>query len=423
MAALDKARARTDTRGHTPRFDVAVTGLGLITPAGIGVEANWERVCSGVSAAAADPTLGGGPVRISCRVPGFDPMELLGRENAWRLDRFVQLAMVAARQAVDDAGLDRGTWDGARVGVVLGNSLGGTGTFEQQHRRLVDHGPQRVSPLLIPMSMMNMVSGYVAIDLGARGPNLVTATACASGATAIGIARELLRSHACDIVIAGASESALSPTVMAGLNQMGALSGRQDDPLRASRPFDADRDGFVAAEGAGVLVLERVEDARARGARIRANISGYGSSADAYHATAPDPSGVGVSQAVNAALDDAGLGASDVAHINAHGTSTKLNDETEAKVVHRLFGENPAVTSTKGVTGHTLGAAGAIEAAYTVLAVERGTVPPTANLTKADDVVRIDVVRDRARTRRIEVATSNSFGFGGHNAVLVVTAA
>ncbi|MFJ5233122.1 beta-ketoacyl-[acyl-carrier-protein] synthase family protein [Kitasatospora sp. NPDC088391] len=408
---------------HDPRFDVAVTGLGLVTPAGMGIEANWERITSGRSTAALDPALADAAVRFACLVPGFDAAELLGREHSWRLDRFVQLAMVAARQAVEDAGLDPQHWDGARVAVVLGNSLGGTGTFEQQHQRLRDHGPKRVSPLLIPMSMMNMVSGYVAIDLKAKGPNLVTATACASGATAIGIGRELLRAGTCDVVIAGASESALSPAVLAGLHQMGALSAREDDPTAASRPFDADRDGFVAAEGAGVLVLERMADARARNARVRARISGYGASADAHHATAPDPSGAGVELAVQAALTDARIGHSDVQHINAHGTSTPLNDSTEARVVHRLFGDTPAVTSTKGVTGHTLGAAGAIEAAYTVLAVERGRLPPTANLRRLDDGVEIDVVHGAAREAKVDVAISNSFGFGGHNAVLVVTAA
>ncbi|PYC72372.1 3-oxoacyl-ACP synthase [Streptomyces tateyamensis] len=400
-----------------------MTGLGLVTPAGIGIETNWERIVSGRSTAALDPALAGAAIPFVSRVPDFDAAEQLGREHAWRLDRFVQLALVAARQAVADAGLDAGRWDGARVAVVLGNSLGGTATFETQHQRLLAHGPQRVSPLLIPMFMMNMLSGQVAMDLGAKGPNLVTATACASGATAIGVGRELLRSGAADIVLAGASEAALSPAVLAGLNQLGALSHRVDDPATASRPFDADRDGFVAAEGAGILVLERMPDARARQARVRARISGYGASADAHHATAPDPTGAGVELAVRAALQDAAVLPQEVQHINAHGTSTKLNDATEARMVHRLFGATPAVTSTKGVIGHTLGAAGAIEAAYTVLAVERGLVPPTANLTKLEDGMEIDVVQGPAREAKVDVALSNSFGFGGQNAVLVVTAA
>ncbi len=427
-------RQGNGTAGSRRGYPVAVTGLGLVTPAGIGPRANWERLCTGRSAAAPDPALAGAAVEFSCRVPDFDAGELLGPATAWRLDRFVQLALVATRQALVDAGLATpaaGTEGpalttsvpGARIGVVLGNSLGGTGTYEEQHRRLLDGGVGRVSPLLIPKSMMNMVAGYVAIDCGATGPALVTATACASGATAIGTARELLWAGVCDVVIAGACESALSPAVLAGLSRMGALSRRHDDPAAASRPFDVDRDGFVPGEAAGVLVLEREADARARGARVRGYVSGYGSSSDAYHATAPDPSGTGVERAIRAALADAGVEPADIDHVNAHGTSTPLGDVTEARVVHRVLGDGPAVTSTKGVTGHTLGAAGAIEAAYTVLAVEHGTVPPTANLENVDPQVPVDVVAGRPRSRRIRAAISNSFGFGGHNAVLVVTAA
>jgi len=405
------------------RFDVAVTGLGLVTPAGVGIAENWDRVCSGISAAAHDPTLVGAAVDFSCRVPAFDTDALLGPRTAWRLDRFAQLAIVAAREALADAGLDRSTLDGPRVGVVLGNSLGGTTTFEQQHGKLLASGHDRVSPLLVPMAMVNMVAGYVAIDCGATGPSLVTATACASGTTAIGTARDLIRSGACDIVIAGGTESALTPAVLAGLSQMGALSGRRDDPGAASRPFDVDRDGFVPAEGAGILVLERVDDAVARGARIRGRISGFGSSSDAHHATAPDPTGAGVERALVAALADAGLGTADVDHVNAHGTSTPLNDAMEARALYRLLGERPAVTSTKGVTGHTLAAAGAIEAAYTLLALEHGAVPPTANLKTSGDGIELDLVTGGPRRGAYEVAINSSSGFGGHNAALVITAA
>ena len=403
--------------------EIGVTGLGLVTPAGIGREENWARVCSGVSTAAADESLAGEAIEFSCRVPGFDPAAELGPESVWRLDRFVQLAMVATRKAIADSALDKSTWDSARVGVILGNSLGGTATFEAQHKRFIAGGARRVSPLLIPMSMMNMVAGYVAIDIGAKGPNLVTATACASGATAIGAARDLLRSGVVDIVLTGATESALSGAVLAGLSQMGALSKRKDDPGAASRPFDVDRDGFVPGEGAAVLVLERVSDAKARGADVFAKISGYAASADAYHATAPDPTGAGAERAIRAALSDAGLAPGDIDHVNAHGTSTPQGDVAEARALRRVFGEGPAVTSTKGVTGHTLGAAGAIEAAYTVLAVREGAAPPTANLGKVDSEVGLDVVAGEARRMPIKAATSNSFGFGGHNAVLVVTAA
>ncbi|HEX6471599.1 MAG TPA: beta-ketoacyl-ACP synthase II [Streptosporangiaceae bacterium] len=420
-----------------PGFAAAVTGLGLVSPAGIGVAENWARICSGVSTAARDPALAGLSVDFSCRVPGFDADALLGRRRAWRLDRVAQFAVVAAREALADAGLAgtdpeggargdtgevRPEWDDARVGVVLGSGIGGAGTWEEQHRRLLDQGPRQVSALLIPMLAVNMIAGYVAMDCGARGPNFVTSTACASGTTAIGVARELLRSGACDIVLAGGAEACVIPSIVTGFSQMGALSRRADDPAGASRPFDAGRDGFVAAEAAAVLVLERPEHAAARGARVRAYVSGYGASADAHHATAPDPGGRSVERAMRAALLDAGITPEAVAHVNAHGTSTPLNDDIEGKVIHRVLGDAPAVTSTKGVTGHALGAAGAIEAAYTVLAVENSIAPPTANLDSQDPDIPVDVVAKEARNLRIPAAVSNSFGFGGQNAVLVVTA-
>jgi len=404
------------------RHDIAVTGLGLVTPGGIGVGPSWAAVCEGRPTAAHDPVLEHNPVKISCRVPDFDPGALLGGRRAHRLDRFTQFALVAAREAIADAGLDPQTWDGARVGVVLGCADGGPGTVEEQHRILVEQSPAKVSPLLLPMQLPNMLAGQTAIEFGATGPNLVVATACASGATAIGTARDLLLLDRCDIVLAGGSEAMITPLVMAGFAQMGALSKCEDDPGSASRPFDADRDGFVAGEGSGVLVLERTADARARGARVRARVVGYGASADAHHMTTPHPEGVGVEAAVRAALADAGAAPGDVRHVNAHGTSTPLNDLAEARMLHRVLPGSPLVTSTKGSTGHLLGAAGAVEAVFSVLTIEQGLVPPTANLKTLDP--RLDItVATAATAQRVDLALSNSFGFGGQNAVLAIAAA
>ena len=403
---------------------IAVTGLGLVTPAGIGVDRAWDGVLSGKSAGAKDPNLAGIPIDISCRVADFDADALLGRKAARRLDRFVQLGLVAAREAVADSGLDPQTWDGARVGAVIGCGMGGAGTWEAQHRTLMERGPERVSPMLIPMLIPNMVAGHIAIEFRANGPNLVTATACTSGATAIGVARDLLRSGACDVVISGGTEAGVTPLSIAAFGQMHALSGRVDDPAAASRPFDVDRDGFVAAEAAGILILERAADAAARGAKVRGRLIGYGASADAHHITAPDPDGVGVGLAIQAALDDAGIGPSEVGHINAHGTSTPLNDVAESRVIRRIFGADaPPVTSTKGVTGHSLGAAGAIEAAFSVLTIKHGLLPPTANLDAQDPEIDLDIVSNEPRKADTEVVMSNSFGFGGQNGVLVLARA
>lgn len=404
-----------------PGVDTAVTGLGLVTPGGIGTEASWSSVVAGRATAALDPELDGHPVRLSCRVPDFDGDRLLGDRRALRLDRFVQFALVAAREAMADARLDPASWDGARVGVVLGNAGGGGSTAETQHKALLEQGPRHISPLLLPMRLGNMLAGETAIEFGARGPNLVVSTACASGATAIGTARDLLALDRCDIVLTGGSEAMITPLAMAGFARMGALSRREDDPATASRPFDADRDGFVAGEGAGVLVLERTADARARGARIRARVVGYGATADAHHITGPDPRGRGFEAAVRAALADAGAAPADVRHVNAHGTATPLNDLVEGTVLRRVFTRNPLVTSTKGVTGHLLGAAGAVEAALTVLAVERSLIPPTASLDVLDPRLDLDVATT-ATGARIDLALSDSFGFGGQNAVLAIAA-
>ncbi len=371
--------------------EVAVTGVGLVTPAGIGAPATWERVYAGEPTACHDPTLAGNPVTISCRVASFVEMGVLTRRKARRLDRFVQFAVIAAEEALLDAKLCPSRWNGARVAVVLGSADGGPGTVEQQLRVMLAEAPEQVSPLLLPMQLPNMLAGNLSMELGAIGPSFVVATACASGATAIGIARDLLALDRCDIAVTGGSEAMITPLVMAGFAQMGALSRRLDDPRGASRPFDADRDGFVASEGAGILVLERPKDALARGARIRGLITGYGASADAHHITAPDPTGRGVEIAVRSALAEAGAGPGEIDHVNAHGTSTPLNDLTEARVLHRVLGDRALVTSTKGVTGHMFGAAGAVEAVLTVLALEKGQVPPTANLTRLDPEVELDV--------------------------------
>ncbi len=403
-------------------FDTAVTGLGLVSPGGVGTEAGWAAVRDGRPTAALDPALDGAPVRLSCRVPDFDADVLLGARRALRLDPFTQFALVAAREAIADAGLDPQTWDGARVGVVLGCADGGPGTVEIQHQALLRDGPSRVSPLLLPMQLPNMLAGQTAIEFGATGPNLVVATACASGATAIGTARDLLVLDRCDVVLAGGSEAMITPLVMTGFARMGALSRREDDPATASRPFDAERDGFVAGEGAGVVVLERAADARARGARIRARVVGHGTSADAHHMTSPDPAGRGVEAAVRAALADADAAPADVQHINAHATSTPLNDLAEGQVISRVFAGAPLVTGTKGVTGHLLGAAGAVETVLTVLTVERGLIPPTASLEMLDPRLDIKVATTATRAP-VELALSHSFGFGGQNAVLAIAAA
>jgi beta-ketoacyl-acyl-carrier-protein synthase II len=403
------------------RPDVAITGLGLVTPGGVGVEASWQAVLAGEGTAATDPALAGLDVTMSCRVPDFDGTALLGR-RARKLDRFVQLVLVAAAEAIGDAGLDPASWDGARVGVVIGCGMGGAPTWEEQHSVLLDRGHSRVSPHLIPRMVPNMAAGHVAMDHGAHGPNLCTATACASGATAIGTALDLLRAGRCDVVLAGGTEAGITPLSISGFANMTALSTRVDDPARASRPFDVDRDGFVAAEAAGVLVLERTDDARARGARRYATLAGYGASADAHHVTAPDPQGAGGELAMRAALADAGLAPDEVDHVNAHGTSTPLNDVSEARMLRRVLGDRPAVTSTKGVTGHALGGAGAIEAAFTALVIHHGVIPPTANLDSQDPEIDVDVVAKAPREAAVEVAVSDSFGFGGQNAVLALTA-
>jgi 3-oxoacyl-[acyl-carrier-protein] synthase II len=402
------------------RGDVVVTGLGAVSPAGIGVEDNWTGVCSGIGTAIRCPRLAGLPTQLVCRVPEFDAKALFGTQVVRRTDRCTRLGLLAAREAVANAGLDPSTWDGARVAIVLGTANGGVGAFDAAYQQYFEQGPEWVTPLLGVTGPMNLLAGYLSVPLRAYGPNFVVNTACASGATAIGTARQLLRADLCDVVITGGAEAPLIGVLISGLAQMGASSKRQDDPGGACRPFDIARDGLVLGEGAGVLVLERADDARARGAQPRAVVAGYGASADGYHMSAPDPQGAGAERAIRAALADAGLTGDDIDHVNAHGTSTQANDLTESLAINRVY-DRPVVTSTKGVTGHPLGAAGALETVYAVLALENGLVPPTANLEHQDPRIDLDVVSEKPRELAVRAVANHSFGFGGQNAVLTLT--
>lgn len=402
-------------------FSATITGLGLVTPAGTDVAANWRRVLSGEATAAADATLDDLSVRISCRVPGFESLDL-GLAHPWQWDRFAQFALLAAREAVLDAGLEPGQWeDSSRVAVIIGSGAGGTLTLEAQHAVLLNEGADDISSLTLPMGLLNMAAGQVAIALGARGPCFAPCSACASGASAIGLGKELLRSGAADIVIAGGSEAPITRFYVSAFARMRALS-RNPDAGTASRPFDAARDGFVIGEGAGIVVLESDEHARRRGACTRARLLGYGASADAHHVTSPHPQGLGATLAMQAALRDAGIDASMVGYVNAHGTSTPGNDVVEATAIRELFGARVPVSSTKGVTGHLLGAAGAVEAVYAALAASQGYAPPTANLHSPDPRIDLNLVVGTPQRLDTSVALSNSFGFGGQNVSLVISA-
>ena len=415
---------------------IVVTGLGAVTPAGRGVADAWEGVLAGKAAAALDPALAdaGSPVTLSCRVPAFDPDAELGRGTKRRMDRYTQLALLAAAEALAHAGLVSPT-DGEaygagldedlrdRVGLLLGSGIGGAETWDGEYPNYLERGPSRTSPLFIPKMLSNTAAGAVAIRCGARGPNMTVNTACAAGASAIHVARDLLRSGQADVMIAGGVEAGITGLAVSAFAQMGALT-RNDDPGSASRPFDVDRDGFVMGEGAGIVVLERADDARARGAEILAYVSGAGASADAHHATAPPEDGGGAVLAMQRALDDGEVDPSAVGHVNAHGTSTPLNDVAESRALRAVFGpalDDVAVASTKGVTGHLLGAAGAVEAVFAIQALCTGLVPPTAGTRTVDPAIDLDVVVDGPRTTALEAVMSNSFGFGGQNASLLFT--
>jgi 3-oxoacyl-[acyl-carrier-protein] synthase II len=406
---------------------VWITGLGIVSPLGNNMREFWDNLTAGVS--------GAGPItrfdttdyetRFACEVKNFTTEGTLDRKEAKRMDRFVQYAVVAAYQAVQDAGLDLNAIDLRRAGVIIGSGIGGMETFEQQHQALVDKGPKRVSPFFIPMMIVDMAAGQVSIQLGLKGPNFATVSACSSGAHAIGEALRLIRAGDADLILAGGSEATITPMAMAGFGSARALSTRNDDPQRASRPFDIDRDGFVIGEGAALLILEGEDHARRRGAEPLCELAGYGASGDAYHMTAPCVDGEGAARAMARALDDAELSPQDVSYINAHGTSTPAGDPAEVAAIKTVFGEHArklSVSSTKSMTGHLLGAAGGLEAAATAMTLARGIVPPTINLEKPDPTCDLDFVPNQARTQTVKAALSNSFGFGGHNVTLAVRA-
>lgn len=405
------------------RKRVVVTGLGTVNPLGIGVEETWKNIIAGKSGIGRitkfDPS--NLPSQIAGEVKNFKPEEFMPAKLVSRIDTFIQYAIASTRMALEDSGLPL-TDLGPRVGVIIGVGMGGVGQIEYYTRVFDEKGYKRVSPFFIPMIIPNMAAGQVAILFGAKGPNLAVCTACAAGNHAIGEAFRLIREGYADIVICGGTESLITPLCIAGFAIMKALSTRNDEPEKASRPFDAQRDGFVIAEGCGILILEELEHALRRGAKIYAEIIGYGMNADAYHMTAPSPNGEGAAECMELALKDAEITPEQVDYINAHGTGTPLNDVAETKAIKAVFGDHAyklLVSSTKSMTGHLLGGAGGLEAVLTVLTIYEGIVPPTINLENPDPECDLDYVPNQARKANIRVALSNSFGFGGTNATLV----
>ena len=398
---------------------VVVTGLGAVTPLGNDRRATWEAAVAGQSGIDFISTFDTSdfPVRIAAEVRGFDPSAVVGPKEARRLDRNVVMGVAAATEAVEDASLDS-AYDPDRVGVLFGTAIGGLIGITEQHQIYLERGPDRVSPYFIPSVLVDTASGQIAIALGLRGPNYAPVSACATGSTAIGEAAEVIRRGAADAVLAGGAEACLHPLILAGFCAMRGLAAEEEYPPRASRPFDLTRDGFVMGEGACVLVLEELEAAKARGARIYAEVLGYGASNDAHHLAQPDPASVGVVEMMRAALDRAGVEPKRVGYINAHGTSTPLGDLAETKAIKEVFGDHAyalAVSSTKSMTGHCFGAAGAVEAMMCVLAIHEGVLPPTINYETPDPECDLDYVPNEARRVQVEVALSNAMGLGGHN--------
>ena len=404
---------------------VVITGIGILSPVGIGLEQNWSNILAGKSGIRSislfDAT--GYPSTVAGEVPEFDATQFLSPKEAKKMDRFIQLGMAAGIEAVKDSGLEITDANAERIGVHIGSGIGGIGTIEQTMQTIIEKGPRRVSPFYVPSAIINMISGNLSIMFNMKGPNLSMVTACSTATHAIGDAGRLIEYGDADVMVAGGAEAPITPTALAGFGNAKALTGRNDDPVGASRPWDRDRDGFVIGEGAGVVVLEEYEHAKARGAKIYAEVAGFGLSGDAYHMTSPSEGGEGASRCMNNALRNAGITADEVDYVNAHGTSTQLGDLAETKAVKRSFGEKAgsvAVSSTKSMTGHLLGAAGGIEAIYTAMAIKHQVAPPTINLDTPDPDCDLDYVPNTAREMKIDVALSNSFGFGGTNGTLVL---
>ncbi|MBI5599675.1 MAG: beta-ketoacyl-ACP synthase II [Deltaproteobacteria bacterium] len=402
---------------------VVITGLGIVCPLGTGVKKAWGNALNGASGVRAITRFDAAsfPVRIAAEVPDFNPLDVIEKKEIKKMDFFIQYAVCAAVMAFEDSGYRITEENADRVGVYIGAGIGGLPAIEYWHDVLREKGPDRITPFFIPMVIINLASGQVSIRLGARGPNSSAVTACATGTHSIGDAFRLIQRGDADCMVAGGTESTITPLCVAGFNAMKALSTRNGSPETASRPFDKDRDGFVIGEGAGVLFLEELEGARKRGARIYAELAGYGMNSDAYHMTTPSPDGVGAARCMGLALKDAGMNPGDVDYINAHGTSTYYNDLYETLAIKKVFGPHSrglAVSSTKGMTGHLLGAAGGVEAVFTALSVFNGVMPPTINYNTQDPECDLDYVPNRAREKEIRAALSNSFGFGGTNAVL-----
>lgn len=406
---------------------VVVTGMGCLSPVGNNVQETWDSLLAGKSGAGEITLFDASQhkTRFAAEVKGFDPVSLFGSKEARRMDRFTQFATAATQEALEQAGLKIDETNRDRIGVLIGSGIGGIGTILDQTSVMNERGPDRLSPFLIPMMISDSAAGMLAIRIGARGPNMALATACASGNNAIGEAVEMIRRGSADAMIAGASEAALVSLAMAGMNVMGALSTRNDDPQTASRPFDLNRDGFLMGEGAGVLILEALEHAQARRVNILCELSGYGTTDDAHHISAPAENGAGAAMSMQLALEDANLNVKDVEYINAHGTSTMLNDKSETAAIKTVFGEqayNIPISSTKSMTGHLLGASGAVEAIFSIMAMLHGEVPGTINYETPDPDCDLDYIPNQKRSIKPKHVMSNSFGFGGHNATLVLSA-
>jgi 3-oxoacyl-[acyl-carrier-protein] synthase II len=401
---------------------VVVTGIGLVSSLGIGTEANWNALIAGTSGIATISKFDASAfaTQIAGEVRGFDPLKYIEKKDVKKMDVFIQYAIAAAQFAIDDSGFIVTPENADGVGVYIASGIGGFTTIEREHKALLDGGPRKISPFFIPSAIINLAAGQVSIRFGAKGPNSATCTACSASAHAIGDAFEIIRRGDADVMIAGGSEAAITPMGIGGFGALRALSQRNDEPHRASRPFDRDRDGFVVGEGAGVLILEEYEAARARGAKIYAELVGYGMASDAYHMTAPSEAGDGPLRVMQRAMSSARVQPSDVSYITAHGTSTPQGDKVETIAIKRAFGDSvPPVSSTKSMTGHLLGAAGGLEAAISILAVYHQIAPPTINLDCPDPDCDLDYVPNKARRMPIQYALSNSFGFGGTNAALL----